>query len=183
MPLWTDDALSMCGRPRRGMELLPIAVGAHLHLLRGAAHVPQARRCLAALATTPWGPWSAPTTIFNPSRDDGYCHFIHYLHCPPGSPNPYNHTAKGASQNGSDYGAHVIPGWTTSTRLPGGDGVASTFYWVMDTFDPYGEVIMSTTLSEKPRAKVAARPAHPGRRPRLTTVTSVKRLLLDSDTM
>ncbi|MFZ1041089.1 MAG: DUF4185 domain-containing protein [Anaerolineales bacterium] len=28
-------------------------------------------------ASQPWGPWSAPQTIFNPTTDGGYCHFIH----------------------------------------------------------------------------------------------------------
>ena len=67
------------------------------------------------------------------------------------------------SQNGSDYGAHIIPGWTTFRLLPDGGGVLSTFYWVMDTFDPYGEVIMSTTLVESSRSI-----------PTSTTLTSVR---------
>ncbi len=29
------------------------------------------------LAEQPWGPWSAPQTIFSPVRDGGFCGFIH----------------------------------------------------------------------------------------------------------
>jgi len=87
-------------------------------------------------APQPWGPWSAPQTIFNPTRDHGYCHFID-------SP-----TCKGRYhvKTGGDYGPYFIPGFTGGTLGVGGP-VRSIFYYTLDTFHPYGEVIMTTTVS------------------------------------
>ncbi|HMK97318.1 MAG TPA: DUF4185 domain-containing protein [Acidimicrobiales bacterium] len=168
VPLWTDDARLPCAGDL-GAQWNPYLARWVLIYTCNPVHATYGNLggIWVRVAAAPWGPWSAPETIFNPTRDHGYCEFIHYLHCPPGSPNPYNHTSKGASQDGSDYGAHIIPGWTTSQPSPNSTGVLSTFYWVMDTFDPYGEVIMSTTLSESYAQRFPPLPTS-------TTLTSVR---------
>jgi Domain of unknown function (DUF4185) len=94
-------------------------------------------------AVQPWGPWSAPQTIFNPVTDGGYCHFIHR------AVNAQNPTACDnlsdpgrADVNGGDYAPYFI------SRFTAGDaaGTTSTFYYTLSAWNPYTEVIMKTTI-------------------------------------
>ena len=65
------------------------------------------------LADHPWGPWSAPQTIFNPMRDAGYCHFIHRA-VAPGNPACDNVSAPNRlGVPGGDYGPYFISRFTT----------------------------------------------------------------------
>jgi hypothetical protein len=115
-------------------------------------------------APHPWGPWSGPTTIFNPAPDrrteSGYCYFIYSTQtariskptgspiCPAGSPN----ASLADSQNhlGSTYGAYFVTNWVTGHRRSSTTRASSTIYWVLDTFDPYGQLIMRTTILGPP---------------------------------
>ena len=86
-------------------------------------------------AKQPWGPWSAPQTIFNATRDHGICVFI-YSDSTGACPNPGGQTAAGGN-----YAPYFISPLTT------GDGNGtSTFFWTMATFDPYTQMIMKTTI-------------------------------------
>jgi hypothetical protein len=58
-------------------------------------------------APNPWGPWSLPQTIFNPTRDHGYCEFIAHPTCPKGM-------FKG--NDGADYGPYSFAGLTIGTK-------------------------------------------------------------------
>jgi Domain of unknown function (DUF4185) len=40
-------------------------------------NAPGGAQVLARAAREPWGPWSAPTVLFDPFQDAGFCHFIH----------------------------------------------------------------------------------------------------------
>jgi hypothetical protein len=95
------------------------------------------------LAEQPWGPWSAPQTIFNPTRDPGYCHFIHRAVTPE---NPAACDEMSAPNRlevwGGDYGPYFLSRFTTGDE---GRGI-STFYYTMDTWNPYTQVIMKTTI-------------------------------------
>ncbi|MGA2007228.1 MAG: DUF4185 domain-containing protein [Solirubrobacteraceae bacterium] len=112
-------------------------------------------------APNPWGPWSSPTTIFNPSPDpntrSGYCYFIYSTQtqstkhpdgspiCPKGSPN-----SKLADPNpkllGSYYGPYFVANWTTGTRATADTRASTTIYYTLDTFVPYGQLILRSTI-------------------------------------
>ncbi len=115
-------------------------------------------------APHPWGPWSTPTTIFNPAPDgrtqSGYCYFIFSTQtvspnkpngspdCPTSSPNAL--LADSSDNLGSYYGAYFVANWVTGNRQSSTERASSTFYWVLDTFDPYGQLIMRTTVLGPP---------------------------------
>jgi Domain of unknown function (DUF4185) len=93
-------------------------------------------------APQPWGPWSAPQTLFNAERDGGYCNFIHravtnaLAQCDNlAGPNQMG-------DNGGDYGPYVLARYTT------GDAAKSitTIYYTVSTWIPYTEVILQSTL-------------------------------------
>jgi hypothetical protein len=87
-------------------------------------------------APQPWGPWSAPQTIFNP-QTDGYCVIMDKPSCPP----PYN------VGTGGEYGPYFVAGWTTGTSAGHGRAATTTIYYTVDTFVPYGQVIEESTIS------------------------------------
>ncbi|MGO9612077.1 MAG: DUF4185 domain-containing protein [Dissulfurispiraceae bacterium] len=98
------------------------------------------------LAEQPWGPWSEPQTIFNPMRDGGYCHFIHRALTTENPACDDMSAPQRLGVWGGDYGPYFI------SRFTSGDAAraASTFYWTMDTWNPYTQVIMRTTIQGSP---------------------------------
>jgi len=97
-------------------------------------------------AEEPWGPWSAPQTIFNPTRDGGYCHFIHRA-VGPGNPACDSVSAPNRlAVGGGDYAPYFISRFTTGDEARG----TSTFYYTMDTWNPYTQVIMRTKIQTSP---------------------------------
>jgi hypothetical protein len=126
-------------------------------------------------ATHPWGPWSAPTTIFNPEPDpatrSGYCYFIYLPEkpiaadpaasppCPTGSPN--EELADSQKLLGSYYGPYFVAGWTTGTPPTPGERASTTIYYTLDTFDPYGQLIMRSTILGPPKAPTKPVPTKP----------------------
>jgi Domain of unknown function (DUF4185) len=121
-------------------------------------------------ARNPWGPWSPATTIFNPDPDprtrSGYCYFIYSTQtasspkCPPGSP---NHTLSSAKKPhvGSYYGPYFVANWTTGQRATASQRASTTIYYTLDTFDPYGQLILRSTIVGAPASA------------RVTTVTVI----------
>ncbi len=100
------------------------------------------------LAEKPWGPWSDPQTVFNAKRDGGLCHFIHRAvdvqnpeACDNLSP-PQRH-----AQSGGNYAPYLIPRFTSGDEARG----SSTFYYTMSTWNPYGQVIMKSTIHDESR--------------------------------
>ena len=92
-------------------------------------------------APQPWGPWSAPQTIFNPARDHGYCAFMHLDHAPAScKPNPGR-----AGTSGTPYGPYFIAGWTTAASHP--SGATAVVYYTVSTLNPHGQVILASTLT------------------------------------
>jgi hypothetical protein len=101
-------------------------------------------------AKNPWGPWSAPTTIFNPAPDSatqsGFCYFIYSSGaCPSGSPNSTLADSKQDSPGG-DYGPYFVANWTTGVTGTTTTRASTTIYYTLDTFDPYGQLIMRSTI-------------------------------------
>ena len=106
---------------------------------------------LMRTAQSPAGPWSAPQTIFRIAN--GYCKFIAHPTCPPG---PLN------GDKGSAYGPYFIAGRTTGVTGTMTTQATSTFYYTLDTFQPYGQVILtSTILGPPPPHKLPPPPCAP----------------------
>jgi hypothetical protein len=111
-------------------------------------------------APSPWGPWSQPTTIFDPDPDQqtesGYCYFIYSTEsfstfnvdgspkCPSGSPNAT--LADSKKHVGSYYGPYFVSNWTTGIYGTPTTQASTTIYYTLDTFDPYGQLIMRSTI-------------------------------------
>ncbi len=110
-------------------------------------------------ARNPWGPWSSPTTIFNPDPDSrtqsGYCYFIYstqkdgYPKCPAGSPNHALSSSK-KPHVGDYYGPYFVANWTTGQRAAASQQASTTIYYTLDTFDPYGQLILRSTILGAP---------------------------------
>jgi hypothetical protein len=90
----------------------------------------------------PWGPWSPPAVLFDPWKDNGYCHFMHAnwddRQCDsvhdPGRERVW----------GGEYGPYLIAPYT---RV---HGTSSTIYFVMSTWNPYNTVLMRSSLEIVP---------------------------------
>ena len=104
------------------------------------------------LAQQPWGPWSAPQTIFNPVRDHGYCYFMHRA-VDSLSPAPCDNLCgpDRIAEAGGDYGPYFISRFTTGDSLKG----TSTFYFTMDAWNPYTQVIMKAAIESVPATGVS----------------------------
>ncbi|MHB8510713.1 MAG: DUF4185 domain-containing protein [Actinomycetota bacterium] len=103
-------------------------------------------------ALNPWGPWDAPQTILNASRD-GAGPAGRKCKKPSWAP-PCIKLGKATKGGpGDTYGPHFLPGWTTGTTTTTKQGlltktvVTSTFYYTVDTFNPYGQVIVQSTIT------------------------------------
>jgi Domain of unknown function (DUF4185) len=109
-------------------------------------------------APAPSGPWSAPTTIFNPAPDSatgsGFCYFIYstpVAKCPPSSPDAsLPPPAAKKPQPGGYYGPYFVADWTTGTYAAYPTRASTTIYYTLDTYDPYGQVIMRSTILGPP---------------------------------
>lgn len=96
-------------------------------------------------ALQPWGPWSAAQTIFGPTRDGGYCHFIHRAPTTQ-NPTPCDNVSDPGRQdvNGGEYGPYIISRFTT------GGAAESTIYYALSTWNPYAVVIMKSSIQATP---------------------------------
>jgi hypothetical protein len=125
----------------------------------------------ARVASNPWGPWSAPTTIFDPSFDHGFCQYI-YLQptpdlrcntvlegggppapCPPPKllPNPTPKCPPTDDTTNWDFQSNLFATGGdyapyVISRFNSGDIHAASIYYLMSTWNPYEVVLMHTTL-------------------------------------
>jgi hypothetical protein len=90
----------------------------------------------ARLANAPWGPWSAPTDIFQPSTDAAYCHYMH-------DDSKVCDALAGDNGNatGGPYAPYVLTRFTKSTSL------GAEIYYLMSTWNPYQVVVMRAHLT------------------------------------
>jgi Domain of unknown function (DUF4185) len=123
-------------------------------------------------APLPSGPWSAPTTIFNPAPDprtqSGFCYFIYSTNkCKATASNKGLLGSQAASLSllaanlgisihlvskhpGSYYGPYFVADWTTGTYANYPTRARTTIYYTLDTFDPYGQLILRSTILGPP---------------------------------
>ncbi len=96
------------------------------------------------LAQQPWGPWSAPQTIFNGERDGGFGHFVHRAVTAENPADDGLTVPTRIHEQGGVYGPYFISRFTI-----GDEALAtSTFTYTMDTWNPYTQVIMKTTIKD-----------------------------------
>jgi uncharacterized protein (TIGR03437 family) len=89
-----------------------------------------------------WGPWGAPQTIFNGYRDRGHCFFIHRgVTATSPACDQVGNPGREDTQGGA-YGPYFLSNFTTGDTASG----ASTFYYMLSTWNPYIEVVMKTTI-------------------------------------
>lgn len=93
-------------------------------------------------APFPWGPWSAPTVLFHPWLDSGYCNFMHV---------DWSFRVCDGLQDsnrdfiwGGEYGPYLMPRFTVA-----GNGEAR-IYFVMSTWNPYNTLVMTSRLLRSP---------------------------------
>ena len=90
-------------------------------------------------AKNPWGPWSAPQTIFEPWGDGGYCQFMHITWDIQNCDDNYDAVA-GPYVSGGEYGPMQFEDMAT------GNAFSTTIYFTMSTWNPYTVVLMKATL-------------------------------------
>jgi hypothetical protein len=93
-------------------------------------------------ADVPWGPYSAPTTLWDPgSWYLGWAENGHgdWLHVPSDWIAPYDDFGEGDDWGGP-YGPYLVPRWTT------GDASNLTLYFTMSSHNPYAVYIMRAEL-------------------------------------
>ena len=96
-------------------------------------------------AIHPWGPWTAPQVLFDPWKDNGYCHFMHVSyqerHCDSLM------DAGRENESGGVYGPYQFPHFAT------GDSTNAhpftTLYFTMSIWNPYTVVLMKAKLARK----------------------------------
>lgn len=103
---------------------------------------PEPRGINLRVAEQPWGPWSQPEVIFNPVRDQGYCHFMHVSWQTKTCDSV--HDPGRENTNGGEYGPYIIAPLTT------GDDSGSTIYYTLSTWNPYNVMLMSSRITLTP---------------------------------
>jgi hypothetical protein len=92
------------------------------------------RGILCRWAPSPWGPWAEGIIIFDPWKDNGYGHFMHF----PGRDDVSDPDGEG--QPGGEYAPIIIPRYTV------GSETWTKIRYVMSTWNPYTAVIMESEL-------------------------------------
>jgi hypothetical protein len=98
-------------------------------------------------APEPWGPWSARQLILDPSPNPlaqtGECYFfVSAGPCPKTAPLKPNRSAKPGHAYAPYFVAGATSGHAATSTLP----AVSTFSYAVSTLDPYGQVVLHTTI-------------------------------------
>jgi hypothetical protein len=94
------------------------------------------RGVIVRLADSPWGPWSSPKIVFDPS--EGYGRFIHQ----PGMDNLNDRDRDGPSDWGDIYGPYQMAPYATGIK-----GRYTKIYFTLSTWNPYQTIQMSAILT------------------------------------
>jgi hypothetical protein len=153
MPLFHDSTLDATGKPQTADCMGELGVEWNPFLKRWVMLYNCSDRTPAnppgiymRLAENPWGPWSAPQTIFNSERDKGLCYFIHRAVTDKQQQCDTVSDPNRLAEGGGVYGPYFLAGFTTGEAASG----TSTFYYTLSTWNPYTQVIMKTTIQAKP---------------------------------
>src|SRR5699024_7336923 len=91
-------------------------------------------------AKYPWGPWTRPQVLFDPSKDGGYGHFMHIKDSNDGLSDPGREGEWGGEYGPYQYGYYAKGNTEDST---------TTLYFNMSTWNPYTVVLMKARLQVK----------------------------------
>jgi hypothetical protein len=144
-PQWSSDqraAAALFHQPQVG-ELSVMRVD-HLNLWLLAYNAGTPRGINTRVATTPWGPWSDVTVLFDPGWPSvGYGHFMHR----PGADQVSDPGREG--DFGGEYGPYMIHRYTRAVATRPGERAQAQIYFVMSTWNPYNTVLMTATIQRE----------------------------------
>jgi hypothetical protein len=143
LPTWSSletDALSLFENPVVGE--LSVAFDEQLSRWIMLYNSSSPRGIVLRTAVNPWGPWSKPFVLFEPRRDNGYCHFLHsnwsVEHCDeisdPGRENEW----------GGEYGPYMFK--HLAKNVTGGRRI----YFTISTWNPYTVILMKADIARLP---------------------------------
>ena len=123
------------------------AAGLWLMTFDAGRQKPGANGVFFAFATAPWGPWSTPQLIFNPSRDGAAGVYIYDAANSTGPAGPTIDPAINLpnSTQGGDYAPYMIERFTTVQHN------TLTIYYTMATWNPYTIVLMKSDFTIIPQ--------------------------------
>ncbi|MGV3616724.1 MAG: DUF4185 domain-containing protein [Fimbriimonas sp.] len=138
VPLFTQPVFgeySCTWIPQQNCWLLLYCSGAYAGAPRGL---------MMRSAPKPWGPWSAPTTIFNPdtNADGGYGRFMHINWAVGGHYDKIQDFVMGNGNDewGGEYGGYLIEPFTS------GDSTNTQIYYTLSTWNPYQTIVMTSEI-------------------------------------
>jgi hypothetical protein len=102
--------------------------------------LPTSRGINIRVADKPWGPWSENQVIFEPWKDNGYCHFMH-----AGSPHEKCDEVSDPNRE-KEYGGEYGPYQFDNLAIGNSSTATTTIYFTMSTWNPYTVVLMKATL-------------------------------------
>jgi hypothetical protein len=146
-PMWSEkesDAAPIVKNGTMGDLSVTWCKDLSLWLMTYDSRPPASRGILFSYSRTPWGPWSEPQVIFNPTRDGAVGKFIHDPSARPddglagpvigmGQANP-------GAVRGGEYAPYVVERWTKV------QGSELNLYYVLSTWNPYVVVLMKSRL-------------------------------------
>ena len=89
----------------------------------------------ARFAHAPTASWSEQASVFEPWRDNGYCHFMHAPDC-----DAVNDPGR-ETEWGGEYGPYLVEPLTQPTEH------GAVIGFVMSTWNPYATVLMRSELA------------------------------------
>lgn len=133
-----DDAQALFNQPVVGELSVSYNQFINKWLMLYNSFMPASRGINMRVADKPWGPWSEPQIIFEPWKDNGYCHFMHAgaPHAPCDQVSDRNRE----KEWGGEYGPYQFDDLAT------GGSSSTTIYFTMSTWNPYTIVLMKATL-------------------------------------
>jgi hypothetical protein len=135
-PRWSPreaDAAALFQHPQIGEFSVSLLAPANRYVMLYNAAQP--RGITMRSAESPWGPWSAGTVIFDPSRDSGYGHFMHVKNKPDGLSDPNRF-----AEFGGEYGPYIMSRYTSGTNGH------CRIYYTMSTWNPYQVMVVQSDL-------------------------------------
>jgi len=121
--------ISVPGRDRMGNVLLSSKRGVYMRS-----------------AILPWGPWSAPERIFDPSVPFGYCSFMHW---PPGcasGTNPFEEEKRSPKSPDREIAGEYAPFLLPSQYAKPAPNGQTSIYYLMSTWNPYQVILMRSDV-------------------------------------
>lgn len=100
----------------------------------------------ARVANNPWGPWSDPVLIFDPSWPSlGYGNFMHIADSDDGLSDPGR-----CHEWGGEYAPYMIDRYTRAVSSGNPNALQAQVYFTLSTWNPYNVMLMTATIQRAP---------------------------------